>query len=284
MNIDKIIPDISRPKMIMDIPGGRHCVKAKKILNEILCENPCYANAVYLLSQCPAIIWAERNLGKTYYVIRDIEALAGVDYFESPKYRKVKKLEREIGSIFTFILNTAEGTEGEVLNAVHGFGHNVSDYLISSHYKNAVVGICTKHNGKINQLSAQLVRAFNMLTEEQKIAYHNMDLLISMAREGLSDKDARVELKEIGEDMLFLSDTLGYFRAGNGDFPFIVKDYLSGMPETAIAKEYERSRSYIRKRYKEGITLLSLQLFGFTNRETLTWLSDHYEGGYHGNT
>lgn len=272
MNISDLLTDISRPKMIGSVPGSCHHVKAKKILNDIICENPEYANTVYALSIFKSLIWAEEERKQYKAVIEDILTLAKPnDGYNDINEEKVEEIESAITALLKASIISIKGPEGDCLRAVHGSSETVSDYIMTNHYKDAVTRLSESQSDVMNSLFSALKNALS-LTDEARIAYHDINILFALAREVSLGSGARPEEIDLIKDLTVLSGALRTYSSDGVELHYIAKSFLEVKTEECIAGNLSKSRNYIRKRYKEAKDALAVLLFGFTTKDTVTWL------------
>ena len=277
MNISELLNDISKPKMLTFVPCGCHQVKAKEILNNIICENPKLSNTVYALSLYRVFSWAWIKQKEYETVIEDILILfRSNDGEECINEERIKGIEYHLGDILSSELLRIEEPYRSCINSVHGYnrGHpsHVSDYIMTRYYKNAVVLLSEAQCEAVNSLFDDLKGELECLTDEDRIAYHDINMLFSLAREVSSDYEASPEAEDLLRDLIALSDALNEYTISGKELSFIVKEFLTGSTEEVIAKKLSRSRNYVRKRYKEAKDILAVLLFGLMTKETVNWL------------
>lgn len=273
MNISDLLTDISKPKMILSVSGSCHQVKAKKILNDIICENPEFADSVYALSILKSLIWADEERKKYKAVIEDILILAKpVDEYRDINSERAREIESAIIALLKSSVASIKGPEGDCIRAVHGFSEAVSDYIMTNHYKNAVKELSKRQSDAIDTLLDALREELCYLTDEGRIAYHDIDILFSLSREAALNVKARPSEKDILKDLILLTGALKSYNSEGAELQYIAKSFLEGQTEEFISNELSKSRNYVRKRYKGAKDALAVLLFGLTTKETVTWI------------
>ena len=284
VNINDLIN--KEEKHIKLITKNDHRFYIEKILNSLAEENGEWHMTLISLSRFASQLWAKevRENIKTDYksLMKMIDDNYG-NYFGIDEMNKLNyqaqclKYSDQIINLLDSEIDILKPLYREPLEAVHKLNkQNMNKYELSKKegehgiYEASVRMLCNKSYKKINKLYTQLILLEKDFDEDLIFASHNIHLLTVLNRKEKRNKSAyrRVDpilIKTI-ENAIKQFNTYPF---AENDLPYFIKImemYLAGKSEEEISKKINKSRSYIRAKYKEGEEALSEIIWGYSNK------------------
>lgn len=247
----------------------------KKILNDILQDNPEYYSTISNLVLYPVQKWAEstrRKLDLDYNSVK--QALDnGENYFGLWNVKMKKQLEAlhestnmlEIFDEAVSLVDLCDKPQIAV-NTIHDFdAPDESKYFIQTYYKDGVLRICKEYNDIVNNLHTLSMAQLNDLSEDETLVFRNGSDLVNLIPK-IFWRDKHEETVEILGKCF---DAIGTYPLNGAEISKIMFLYCKGWTIRKIAKEIKMSTFYVERKYKEGVELLSLLIWGVGDRNLI---------------
>lgn len=279
-SISELLQNSSRDIYFDRIPTeSKHEVTARSILNRLISQNPDWFPAAAAFVIYPAQKWAQL---KRKELVIDIRGLSEEDYFGiKTKGRfqnqlvSLQETDREI-DLVTQILNSPADSVFEkkmnaVINAIHGTeAADVSKYMLEEYYEKGMRKVFESYWDQFRILNLEMAKGID--SGEYEDVYHNTDLLIRQlnAIDGMASRRwSDVQYDNACKTILKCIDTLKSYSEEGEILQIIVESYARGETETRTAERVEKSRTYVRSRYRFSVEILSYLIWGYSTREVL---------------
>lgn len=280
------------PDIINFVPTlSSHKNTVKRILNEVFQEHPEWKYSLCALASYPLQKWAYDYRNKLsinsrsiqYFIIHNQESrYFGLDsstFLENQKY-KLKYSEKLL-----FVTDAYLTQESKVINAdeqtilykIHGGEKtNISTYHINNRYKSALEKFCSEFNYKYKTLYQELIKETNDMDLDISFVYHDirtlMDIYTEMKVDGYS-YGIDVNLKKTMDSIDKCISVIGTCPINNSEkIMDVVKLNTNGTRQVDIAKKMKKSQYYVSTMYNQGIKILSILIWGFSEKAILNML------------
>ena len=255
MTLIEFINSASSPKRIEYI-ASKSLRKdyARDVLNEILIESPEYKNTIYILSKLPILIWAEENR----------------------KSLKDFGLETGFTEVISIFIDETEGLtkpHKKVIRAIHLNKEDVSRFLMTSHYKEAVRTLCSRIHEKVNDVCCSYCEIYESYDASSQIACRDIEMLFYLNEDYLKGHETSGNL----DSHTILVDAVNLLKTYpmGGDIIYAcVLGNINGEYESKIASNIKKSRTFVRGRIKEGKIIISALLWGLMDKESMLWFKE----------
>lgn len=261
----------------------------KLILNGLnsLSNEKEWKNTLYLISIFPLLNWAKESRRKLNIDIENLNTLieeSDLCYFGINNYNKLLKQHNSLriaNKIINIISEAIDNNRYDlpnkdiaVVRAAHGANYpDVSKYLMSTKYISALSKLCQNIYRDINETLSVIKNDIDLLDDELCLPFHNTDILVRMYTEIRYNCFSKNKQIDYSQTISSLDDMLSCLLA----YPFdgeliydVVNLIATEHTENYIAEKLNRSRTFIRSRYNEGINALSMLLWGGITKELLS--------------
>lgn len=260
---------------------------AKQYINEILFEHPEWKNLLISIVCFPIQKWAkqQREILIKQNGLIEISELGNFTYYGIKINSLTKqKIDDEIdktNKIIDYIEKILFEEEyhmknTKVLAAIHDINKpDETIYKVANYYKSSLEYVCCKYNDEFENIIKDYGKEFLSKDAEYEILYHNTEVLLKskgliedlINSPSISEKKADYEkTKEILENCI---SALKTYITKDRNIYTVIKMKYDGVPDGEIVKAINKSRSYVRSKYKEGIEALSYIMWGYSSRSIL---------------
>lgn len=280
------------PELINYVPTlSSHSSVVKKILNEVLEENKEWKYAICALVSYSIQKWALEcrsdlridSYSMQYFITHNQESR----YFglDSTSFLEDQKGDMKISETIYAITNkmfldsnkALTDDEKDILYKLHGGDKtNVSVYYIKKDYKNALTKFCKKTNSKYKSLYQQLIDNQSNMDLDINFVYHDvktlLDLYAEMKRDGLpygTDVNLKKAMFSIEKCISVVSSCP---IRDSEKMMNVIKMVIAGTSQMNIAKKMNKSQSYVYSLYTQGVKVLSILIWGFSEKAILNML------------
>lgn len=241
-------------------------------LNRALCTNPEWKTTIFALAEYTKQKWAleQRIPGPEVDIFKKSE-----NEFEMvDKYKftigVIELIDEAVVDEF-FKLNTfSSRVNFQAFEAAHDLqAEDVSKYIMTSHYEDAVREFCSKHYQSIDQILSESKLKLENLRKDDALYYHDTRTLINTVRWVIKKKKV---LRDIDETALV--DLFDRCLKVIGKFPFdgttlekIMRMYIfDSMGDKKIGEAICSSETFVKGKREKATELLSLLFWGYSSR------------------
>lgn len=263
-----------------------HAAFAQGIINTVLKDHPEWENTLAMLSIYPVQLWAAEARKKAGIDIKSIIAMMddeegwfGIQSKTSAlnQKRALDITDKGIALIGKAIDNDSckIGTNISLIRAVHGIGYeDVSIYIMKKYYEETLIKLCEALSPKINRLLKPIEKDLAEIDQDIKLIYHDADLLIQVCgnmygKRRRHRRYAQIDYEIVYKQMIECIAQLKDYPFGGKDMYLAIHESFNGATEVAISEKMRRSRTYMRKKYEEGVTALGCLIWGYTTPQIL---------------
>lgn len=291
--VDRNIIDILLETIAADLDAvnkiysfSKHGSYAQEIMNALLDEHPDWKNILQMLAVYPVQLWASSARSDVGIDVHSIKLMieSESDYFgiqnQSSAIHQQRALEVTDKAISLLGRAIDEDSCGigkniEIIQAVHGVNYpDVSLYIMKQYYKDTLIKLCEVLAGRVNRLLKSIERDLAEIDKDIKLLYHDADLLVRVCGDmhGKTRRGRRysqVDYDEVYRQMKSCIDYLKYYPFAGHDLQVVIDGSFRGQSEALIAEKLNRSRTYVRKKYDEGVVALGCLIWGYTTPQIL---------------
>lgn len=250
---------------------SRHSTLSKRLLNEVLADNPKYYGLIKAIAAFPVQKWAQiaRNkIGLGPASLSETKAIEDANFFGMKSEDWLENQRKRLERSDDLLLNIEKWLDGDSVKAIHGYREkDVSDYIVLTHYKTEIIDICNKHCESYNKQIELITDEIESLDDDIQFVFHDFNWLMKIIPLVASKSNDRGEInfdKMVDKldqcisclDSYYLEDPL---------MKQFARLYSRGAKETAICKQLSKSRSYVRRMKEESTTALSCLIWGYFN-------------------
>lgn len=250
--------------------NSEHSGLAKTIMNEILVDCPEYKDTLFILASYKVQKWATECRNSVGLSRKDL--LLALKYMTPFFGFKSYKMEIQLKAqdiTDALILLVGSKLKGKTILAVHGETDDVSKYMMSKYYKEELLTVCKSLYKEVNKLIKPLRKIIDEMDEDYKFILHDAEVLIKLnplIQENAQMRKSSVDFEEVSEIMDKCISCLKTYPFNGYDTYTIVSKYSQGVKEYIIAKQIQKSRTYVRSRYKEGANAIAYIIWGYANK------------------
>ena len=277
INLDDYIENSVNSIEIKQVPTySIHGVQTKKLINELLSKNPEYYELMKALVLYPAQKWASESREKVGLdnktimnaLLSDCSDFFGIHNNKSLIEKQAKIIDRS-EAILAYIEDTLDHAKGkDYLLPIHGYKElDISKFLISHHYKNALADYCEDNYLLFSKIVRTDISDLSPEDDDIDYVFRRADLLLRL-RSVLSNEEEskhRTDYKKTIDLIDACIDCLDSYWLRNPKFKEVVVLYSKGYKEIEIADKVSKSRTYVRRMIAEGSTAISFILWGYFN-------------------
>lgn len=244
-------------------------------LNKVAYEHPEWKTTIYSLAEYTKQKWAleQKVIGSDMEIFKHSE-----NKFEmAEKYKFTASVIDLIDEAVVdeyFKLNTfSSQINFQAFEAAHDLqADDVSKYIMTSHYEDAVVEFCQKHNDEIASILKESKLKYESLEKDEALVYHDTDMLIKTVRWVIKKKKV---LRDIDDQALI--ELFDKCLKQIGKFPFdgitlekIMRKYMfENMSDKKIGLDICSSETFVISKRTQATELISLLLWGYSSRMML---------------
>ena len=246
---------------------------AEKIIEEIIEENEDYYNAARIFCMYPAQKWAQTTRKELKLDAASLQKALDSDteyfgiYARSNLSLQLKnlKLTDEILKYVEFIIfsSALSNPEKAVIDAVFTNG-KTSKYLLNQYLKPAMLKLFEESYREFDRYTEKINHFVEEVDDELYVAYHSIEDFLYSVRQM---KDDRIHSYDLNSKITFSTmkeaiNTLKKYPYSK-DVYRIVSSIFCGKAESSIAKDLNRSRTYVHSHCVDGYKALNILFWGY---------------------
>ena len=250
---------------------SKHATLSKKILNELLVDNPNYFDLIKAIVVFPVQKWAytSRNrIGLDPFSLGKNKAIQDAVFFGMKSEDWLANQKRRLELSDEMLLSIEKWFKGDAVKAIHGFRKkDVSDYIVLTRYKDEMIDICSRHNESFGQQIRLVAEDINSLEDDIQFVFRDFSWLMKVIPLIINKSNDR---GEISYDKMVdkLDQCIGCLDSYYLKDPLmkqVARLYSRGVKELTICKQLGKSRSYVRRMKEESAEALSCLIWGYFN-------------------
>ncbi len=277
----------SKSKFLNEIIStSKHKQTAITYLNLIASEYPEYKNLIYNLSIYPLSKWSSVirkeiqididslhnsivNCDNSYFGFGGINSMA-------TQYNSLKFSEQFINIVDQIIegkLPIYNSDDNEkivtkslsVFKAIHSCNPNdeSSKFLINEYYKDCILSVCRLYNNIFQQNYNDFLNFKNKLDDDIEFVTHNTEMLVKLYKNiNRINRYDQINIEEFKKTFMLCVSSITKYPIGGEELYEILLCYLNGENELSMANKLNRSRTYVRSKFKKSLKILSFLIWG----------------------
>ena len=252
---------------------------ALNVLNECADEHPEWLNTIQMISIHPVQTWArEMRMALSLSLENIVTALNTGDLYLGFENRSLLNQQKRVLEVTdeamdlmheVLIENSLElpGPEIEALRALHTASQSeVSNFIFHKYYKTALEHLCEGISDEVNVILEPIQAELMDMEEELKVAYHSAYLLVQMGKTLSREEHKRSSLADfevLYDQIMRCIESLKTYPFNGEDMYQITSMVFQGYREVRIAKELNKSRTYVRAKFRDGTNALGMLIWGY---------------------
>lgn len=273
--INIIIADQKEPITVFS--NSTHHAFAERIINRIVGKFPEYYEIAYFVGNYNLQKWCRKKRAEMKLDLNSLNhaIVENSDYFGLKTHNDMH-LQKETLSITDKIINKIDEVVKNIKNDGYTSGErralmdllceeDSSKFIFCTHFETGIERLFTLYYKEFKQYSEDIEKIKSQIDDDIYLAFHNADNLIYVLAK--TSKNDLIFDSDVSFDTAYtlVSEAIDSL---NG-YPYtvdlyrVLKLYLKGEKETCIARRINKSRTYVRTRYEEGLKVIEALIWGF---------------------
>ena len=261
MNLEDLINISSQKQNIEIFVASKRIKSIKAIFSDVLEINNDYYNALMCLGLYPIQKWAKNTRNKLNIRVYD-EKYMGISLGNETPLKEALNASDEILKLIEDTILILPNKNSEILTTIFIKNGEISNYKIDLYLKDALIRFVEKTYKKINRIITSVSIPKD---DDVQFVFNDMKRLMELKKDicFFSNRESSyIDYSLFYENFMNIVKELNNYTLEK-DIKECTELYLASKSDLEIAESLNKSNTYIRARYKLGLTLISYVLWGY---------------------